>query len=267
MDVDDRGKVKGGLVSWKKVTHQYLTRGTVSSGVSAYIDGWFGMNDFNLLPAILRSGTITTRTEKGPSGELLVLEGVSPWGKHTVWMDPRRGHVPVKMVQRKGPNDWHKKDQPLGNYRTREYGGTYYKDNEVTATATRIEVRDGKHVVTGYTVIEKDEFRNGKTWVSTYTGTISDLDLSPKLTDADFSLAMRAPDGAPVYMQDEPQIRYEMQDGQPVKSIDQDVVRSVEGHFFARSSPLTRAAIAAGIVSGVALAVYAVMWLRRRRTV
>jgi di/tricarboxylate transporter len=137
----------------------------------------------------------------------------------------------------------------------------------VTATATKVEVVNGKHVVTAYRVTNTSEYQNGKTWVSTFIGTITELSLSPKLTNADFSLASRNLDGAAVYMQDEPQIRYEMKDGQPVKSIDENMVRAAEGHFFARNNQLSRLAFAALVVLAAALLVYVVSWLRQRRTV
>ncbi len=247
------------LFAWSKLPGTQVQQ---SFAGSALIDGWLPYNRIKNLLEVLRDSHVTYREE---AGGLLVVEGVGRWGKHTVWLDPARGYVPLKIIQEKRPEDWSAVGKPLSQEVLYAYGKTGMTRFLLTLTVGKVGAYGGHYVPTEYTLTRRYELTNGKSLDNRTTGQVFEVNLSPQFSAAEFSLQTRLPDGFPVTVPNEPGIRYEWQDGKLIKSIDQDLVRSAEGRAFLRGRWFTKIAVAAAVV--IAAAVTVVVVLRRRKAV
>lgn len=152
--------------------------------------------------------------------KMIRLESRTEWGIATVWLDPQREDLPVRISLVKGSNDWFARGKSL----TSLPSGANYEPKGETVSAIQITHDldwghgQGFRPNLSIRTHELRRFSNGQDVQSTTTSTVTELTLNPGDRDGKaFEIQSTIPDGTRVEVQDEPHIVYEWRGGRIVK--------------------------------------------------
>lgn len=252
------GKASSAYAILRGLAEQDRVHGGDRSIHTPLIDGMFGGNQFPL-PETLRQSRLSVKKAELGGRKVWLLEGTGDWGYHAVWLDPARGLVPLRIVQRKqrqhkGSDGKQPAEWPVGPIQ--EYA--------VQLDANRVETVNGRALVTQYTLVMSEVLGPEKTKeTERFVVSLSEVNLNPDFSKNPFTLSTPLTNGSPVTVEGQEMINHEWRDGEVVKSVNQDSVASLGGHTFqpGRRWGTGLTALAAVAVAGGA--VY--LWLRRRQ--
>lgn len=155
----ERAETSSDLEQWGPYTVAQLQTGQA-------MEGYFAHDQVPVWERLRGAADLRSREEDDPStGETLtVLEGTTPGGRYSVWLDPLREYFPRKVVVRKSPGD--------------EYSGGLVRDfkwEEVVYTCEDFEfvTIDGLVLPKACQTMESRESEDGtlETFVCTYSRT------------------------------------------------------------------------------------------------
>jgi hypothetical protein len=173
------------------------------------------------LPEILRKqSSLTMRDEVLGGVSARVLDAEGKWGHHTLWLDPARRNLPLRIVQKKIVGvDWVSEGVPIPPFIGE--GSWYPKAPKVEGIqrmdATKIEHVGGRDVVTEFSLTYEVYFKGGPTTVLFTHVLLSDIDFNPEMSEKAFRISTPIPNGTPVYLKGSEMIRREMRDGKIVE--------------------------------------------------
>lgn len=208
------------------------------------------------LPEILKQSSLSVVPVEAGGQSLVKLTGESVYGAITVWIDPSRNHVPVRIHQRK------KADHRSGNHVLSEipqkHGGPMKSceyEQEVKEWVVVQGVHVPKQVSKRFAAVFPDE---------------SQADYVESLTFSDWQFGKQVtwqpetfiPDGTPVTVDGERHIDYEWREGKVVKKISADTVRGLSAHWFQPGSWIGISTLTLLLLTVSGMAWY--WWYRRR---
>ncbi len=230
----EQGLIKVGLVGGRpRGMTAYLGNRSLSERNNTYanptiyfpVNGSIGGNTIPL-PEVLAESSVATGRERLNGVEAVVLRATGKWGEHTVWLDPARGHLPLRVVQVKRPQDLIAPDgKTFGSY------GAITQGRQEIET-TRVENIQGHPVITGYRIVIRLSYPDSPEWVVRQNVSLSDVRLMENFTRDPIVFTAQIPDGLRVSVQDQLQIRYVWRGGRVVKDVDEESVANLEGNQF-----------------------------------
>lgn len=255
---DDKGEGPRGIVARLGVPSDQER--PENDPFSPFVDGRL-LGDPLPLPETLRNCKLSVRKAEIEGRRHWVVEGTGKWGYHALWLDPDRGHLPVRVLSRKQGADW-LIDKSLAGM-PKEFGGPW-SEYQVQVDATAVSVMAGRHVVTGCTAVGQTHHTGGK-HTERYVISLSDINLNPDFSTDPFVPTVSIPDGFPVTIEGQEQIDHVWRNGRIVKRVSEGSVANLAGNWFQGGSMLGRGLLLLGLLAVVGLGV--VLWLRRRRAV
>ena len=162
-----------------------------------------------------------------------IILASSQWGKITLWLDPARGHLPLRFLQEKTGDHLCFEGRAVKKDTLDEDGHPSPKIafSEQFDT-TRIEKVAGRLMVTEYVRHEKSRYANGQTKEDTERVALSEIKPVDVWQKDPFVLKSIVPNGAKVTVADDRPIEYVWMDGKIVKAVDQNVVAQVAATEF-----------------------------------
>ena len=184
-------------------------------------------NSFHSMIAVLKmsnSTKVRKQMEVVDGRRTYVLEAQTPYGHHTLWLDPDHGFYPKRIVIEKQPGDL-MDDKPLAMTadQSRAYHDPFYPDAplkqfRITVAPITVEAVDGLYFPTSATIEIVRTYTDGREVTARITYECNHIDLKPDF-EAIGAFRLDVPDGIPVFFMDDPRadagIRYEWRDGAP----------------------------------------------------
>ena len=192
------------------------------------------------LPEILKKSELTANQVQFEGKSHWLLQSKGEWGSYSLWLDPDRGYVARRIIEIRERAD--KVYLGAGKVVTiatapANRGGPW-KQLRRQFDASRIDIIDGNHVVTEWTLTQDLTDSTNQLRVQKDFVRLSDVNLNPDFAEDPFKVTTPIPDGMHVSVKDQPGIEFEWRGGQIVKTVDHASVARVEGNWFrpARSS-------------------------------
>jgi hypothetical protein len=218
------------------------------------------------LADVLRESKLGVRSESADGKPLLVLDGTGRWGRHSLWLDPSKGFLAVRVDQQKGEGDLVEKDTRIADVPI--IGGRFFPAARLTGKTATYTVKEAKEIngvflPTTFSLRDEAIFADGQSVVQESSVRLSEVNLRPNLDAGAFKVTTPLADGTPVYAEDDPSITYEWRDGQVVKAVNRSSIANMEGEGFRRSRASTRMRYTLVALAGTAAAVWGVWRLSR----
>lgn len=187
------------------------------------------------------------------------------WGDHSIWFDPNRGFHPVKVKQHKSLQHWVSPKKELGSVATK-YGQMTSRDTEIGVSglrevqgnwyASRIETRADVAIEKSKLIATKEVAK------------IVEIAPDPRTGGNDFKLKTTVPNGTRIIIDNQLGVRYEWQNGEIVKSVNQPAAEKLVGQEF-RPSPnwWTRPLVWIAVAASALLVGFLVLRWRRQKFV
>ena len=177
--------------------------------------------------------TLRDKMEDVGGASCYVLEAQTPYGKYTVWLDPKCGYLWRRATVHKEGSDlqWGK---PISDNQSTEddpempYPMTGVASYDLEIRDVDIQERDGHFVIAGATEAYAEKHVTGEVVLETRTSKLLDIDFSPDF-EALGTFDMKIPDGTPVRHLDvrDHKTKFVWRNGEPVIDATQDVAKMV----------------------------------------
>ncbi len=230
----ETGKAFGGVAAYVKTLPPDKARWSGFGAFSFSLDGRTQMNDAHPLAEILARSKTTTDDGLHDGKKVVVVVGEGEWGKLSLWLDPARSYLPLKVVQEKGGGHLIDGNKPLRSVVRNEDGkpsplAEFVQQYETT----RVETVRGRDMVTGFTHRLTERASDGTSREERTSVLLSDIKPVEKWDRDPFVPTTVIPDGMRVTAQDDQPIEYEWRGGKAVKKVSQAVVASAGSQQFA----------------------------------
>lgn len=215
------------------------------------------------LPDALAAASLRIVDETVDAKLLIRADFEDPWGDHSIWFDPTCGLYPIRIKQHKSSKHWVLPKKTVGDIQNR-LGQLSDQETEIVAS--------GLHAVQGAwypTTVETQikQIYDGKRLIHTKEIVrIVDISRDPRAGGNDFKLKTTVPNGTRVIIDNQLGVRYEWQNGEVVKSVNQPVAEKLVGQEFRPSTnwwtrPLVWIAVAA---SALLVGFLVLRWRRQK---
>lgn len=255
------GKALGGIAARVKPLPPSVAKTSGFGTHSFAVDSRTLLNDQKSLAELLAASN--TRSEVGvlDGKAVTVIEATSKWGKLTLWLDPARGYLPLKVVQEKGAGDLIDDGQALQSMVRNEDGKPTPLDSHTQHfVTTRIESVGGRAMVTGFTRRASSRYRDGTATEYAESVALSEVKPVAGWDKNPFVLSTIVPNGTSVTAVDDKPIQYEWRGGQIVKLVNAATVASAGSHTFVLPAPRDRRWLWAAAAAGVVVTAGLIAW-------
>lgn len=152
---------------------------------------------------------------------VILLKNKSQWGTATVFLDPTREYLPVRIVLAKSLDDWWLRDKPMSSFPPSN-GNFEPADQTIVNTVETSDIDYGNGNAIGKAINIKtvfiQRFKNNEETKQTTISKVTDLVLNPDFRGGKvFEIQTLIPDGKRLQVDEEPSIVYEWRKGQVVK--------------------------------------------------
>lgn len=231
---------------------------------SPIVNGGLFWNEVSLLDTIKQSNPRVTKAELD-GREMLLLEGDGEWGYHGIWLDPKHGFQPRRIVQRKDGRDRVCINPGVNKSLSSlpaEYGGPYQQFLQ-QVDSSMFELIQGKHVITAFSAASELKHKDGRSvGGQRRLVTFTQFNPTPDLSKDPFVLTTPIPNGTRVTVDDKRGIEHEWRDGKVVKRVNAETVNSVRGGVFQQDRLLGVGLLVLGLIAAVVVTL--AFWLRYR---
>lgn len=216
------------------------------------------------LVALLRKGNPRAISATLGGKEVVRVDGKTEWGKTSIWLDPGRGCLPLRITHSKGVDDLIVPGKTLGSINS-EKDTTAPQGKRVRIDyAVDVDYGTGQDVGPTITMgdVETERYESGQTRKFMRDITVTDLDFGP-IPDKEFAIATRVPDGTEVRVENHLNLLYEWRGGRVVKV---GVAEPVETPTVVTSGRWWRwlvGAVVCAAAIGIAWLSYGRLWHRR----
>ncbi len=192
---------------------------------SAFCNIFFAYNMFNQYETpfveLFRDKSTTAQLETLSGKSTVRLNCKTKWGTATVWLDPAREYLPIRIALTKGLDDWLSRDKPVSSFPASSLNfapkGQIIIGHEMTHD---IDYGPGNTIGPNLSIrnIRISRYKNGEETKYVTESKVTELVLNPDFRSGKaFEIQTPIPDGTPVQVEEEPNILYEWQKGRVVK--------------------------------------------------
>ena len=197
------------------------------------IDGANLVNNQMGFADLLSQSKVTLKNEELNGIPVVVVLAVSKWGKATIWLDPKRQHLPVRFLLEKTAEDLINEGEKVKNIK-HDFDGrpTAMSSFVEQFDTTKIQSVGGRLMVTGFIHRETTRYADNTIRQDAYQIDLSEIKMVDKWDKDPFVLKTIVPNGTRVTVADDRPIEYVWMDGKIVKAVDQNVVAQVAATEF-----------------------------------
>ena len=153
-----------------------------------FLDGYFELFPQRRLMEFLQEAhdLHASREETVDGTPCKVVEGTTPYGVITAWLAPSKGHLPLKLLYKKGPNDLLGPGTPV-TAGSINRPGEVIQTQGVTGLLDGVEVKplNGAYVCVAGRFVQTQRLTRGPDCVSEYATRRKDIDLHPNFEGTD----------------------------------------------------------------------------------
>ena len=258
------GRALGGVAAYVKPLPTELTKASGYGPFSFAIDSRTFFNDQNTLAELLVTSETQSEVGKLDGKPVTVVSATSRWGKLTLWLDPARSYLPLKVVQEKQAADLIGVDKPLKSVVQNEDGKPTPLDSfSQQYETTRIESVGGRSMITAFTHRTSERYLSGQVTEFIEYIVLSDIKPVAGWAKDPFVVSTIIPDGTVVTAADDKPVEYVWRGGQIVKAVNAAAVTNAGSHVFVPPAGGQWWPWAAGRAGVVAVSGLAIWRLRR----
>jgi hypothetical protein len=229
------GQLQGSYTSVYALKTENEKRHRTFNAASFSLQGRLYLNDAIDVKEIFTDSKVSSSEGIIEEKRVILLTSEGKYGKHTFSLDPSQGYLPIRIVEEKNKNSLTDMGEKVGSF---EYSSDDTKQKAFARSirtiyyAKRIELVFGVPVITSYSREEMTTYTNGKT-----TTANKDIRLfnfkSPEQWGAEpFKLSTKIPNGTEVFIDADKWIKYEWQDGNYVKRVNQPALANISKEKF-----------------------------------